>query len=334
MAIATPLPQISISPAPPLENFDEPFSPFPWTAGLLESDDSFRPKHLTPPPVHAKFVKSQSPLRPVAQGKGLERERFEALLKSSRERNAIGSKGLDLRKEVAIKAHKNKQGMSICIVLFVISFFWQWKDVLCSCRRSSRHHLLRQLPCPRPHPNRPPYSTTRSPRLGSYRHLRSLILSTAIRRVQVPCPTIGSLGLSRSISVFLAHPGKKPSLRSEPHSTSHLHQRPSRLSTKFLLASKVNLTLPLRLSLVETASRLSLRSSRPRQPQNVPRCPLGVYSFPSIRSVTPSLRPNQLPCPNRLLVSSCLPSRSPLSVCLILGGCRRRSRSPSRTFLL
>jgi hypothetical protein len=42
----------------------------------------------------------------------LERERFEELLKASRERNAaLGSKkALDLRKEIAIKVHKTKQG--------------------------------------------------------------------------------------------------------------------------------------------------------------------------------------------------------------------------------
>jgi len=43
--------------------------------------------------------------------KGLEPERFEALLQGARERNtAVGAKkAQDLRKEVAMKAHKNKQ---------------------------------------------------------------------------------------------------------------------------------------------------------------------------------------------------------------------------------
>ena len=47
-------------------------------------------------------------------GKGLERERFDALLKASRERNAaVGSKKqTDLRKEIALKVHRNKQGAS------------------------------------------------------------------------------------------------------------------------------------------------------------------------------------------------------------------------------
>ncbi|KAF9036421.1 hypothetical protein BDZ89DRAFT_460549 [Hymenopellis radicata] len=111
MAIAIPVPQISISPAPPQESLDEPFSPFPWATP--DADDSFRPKHLTPPPATAKFVRQLSPLRPAdapGKGKGLEPERFEALLKASRERNAmVGAKRTDLRKEVALKAHKSKQ---------------------------------------------------------------------------------------------------------------------------------------------------------------------------------------------------------------------------------
>lgn len=114
MAIALPVPQISISPAPPEESFDEPFSPFPWSP-VPDDVDSFRPKHLTPPLACTKFIKQQSPLRPDApkasQGKGLEPERFQALLKASRERNAatVGVKPTDLRKSVAIKAHRNKQ---------------------------------------------------------------------------------------------------------------------------------------------------------------------------------------------------------------------------------
>ncbi|KAF8922359.1 hypothetical protein CPB85DRAFT_1267158 [Mucidula mucida] len=113
MAIAIPIPQISISPAPPQESLDEPFSPFPWATP--DADDSFRPMHLTPPPATAKFVRQLSPLRPAdasgkVQGKGLEPERFEALLKASRERNAVVvAKRTDLRKEVALKAHKSKQ---------------------------------------------------------------------------------------------------------------------------------------------------------------------------------------------------------------------------------
>jgi hypothetical protein len=79
-------------------------------------DDEYRSVLLTPPPMHSPGRPSPlSPLRPadaLAKGQGLERERFEALLRASRERNtAIGGqrKAHDLRKEVALKAHKTKQ---------------------------------------------------------------------------------------------------------------------------------------------------------------------------------------------------------------------------------
>jgi hypothetical protein len=69
---------------------------------------------LTPPPTSTRF-RQLSPLRPsdaLVTGQGLERERFEALLKASKERNsAVGAKkGNDLRKEIALKAHGRKQG--------------------------------------------------------------------------------------------------------------------------------------------------------------------------------------------------------------------------------
>lgn len=110
------LPSISISFAPPEDPLVEPYSPFASVCSPVdESSDGFRPSHLTPPPTHLHFKKPLSPLRPIenipTSGKGLERERFEALLKASRERNAmVGAKKTnDLRKEIALKAHKNKQ---------------------------------------------------------------------------------------------------------------------------------------------------------------------------------------------------------------------------------
>ncbi|KAF9270415.1 hypothetical protein L218DRAFT_952550 [Marasmius fiardii PR-910] len=119
MVLASSLPLISISPAPPDEPIVEPFSPFPKVKVVVDDDDSFRPRHLTPPPSHTKFSTFlPSPLRSselddssAPAGKGLERERFEALLRASRERNGtMGSKkGNDLRKEIALKVHKNKQ---------------------------------------------------------------------------------------------------------------------------------------------------------------------------------------------------------------------------------
>jgi hypothetical protein len=91
----------------------EPCSPFSWSSSLVDDDDGFRPVHLTPPPSSTRF-KQLSPLRPSdspVTGQGLERERFEALLKASKERNtAVGAKkGTDLRKEIALKAHGKKQ---------------------------------------------------------------------------------------------------------------------------------------------------------------------------------------------------------------------------------
>ncbi|PCH33507.1 hypothetical protein WOLCODRAFT_135165 [Wolfiporia cocos MD-104 SS10] len=118
MPLAIPLiPEISISLASPEEPVPEPFSPFSPGFGAqkcapADGDDNWRATLLSPPPVLSP--RNLSPLRPTdspIKGQGLERERFEALLRASRERNvALGSKkALDLRKEIAIKAHKSKQ---------------------------------------------------------------------------------------------------------------------------------------------------------------------------------------------------------------------------------
>lgn len=109
------VPEISVSPAPEESHAPEPYSPFSWASSPVGDDeDGFRPVHLTPPPSSARFIKQLSPLRPSdspVTGQGLERERFEALLKASKERNsAVGAKkGTDLRKEIALKAHGKKQ---------------------------------------------------------------------------------------------------------------------------------------------------------------------------------------------------------------------------------
>lgn len=122
MPLAVPaIPEISISLASPEEPACEPFSPFtpgfspksPTICALKQDDDSFRPSLLSPPPTISP--RALSPLRPaefLAKGKGLQRERFEAMLKASKERNAaVGSrKEVDLRKEIALKQHKTKQG--------------------------------------------------------------------------------------------------------------------------------------------------------------------------------------------------------------------------------
>ncbi|KXN89842.1 hypothetical protein AN958_04846 [Leucoagaricus sp. SymC.cos] len=107
------IPAIHISPAPPQEHFPEPYSPFQNLSFPEQDKDAFRPTLLTPPPSHTAFAKHLSPLCPPdapLTNKGLERERFEALLKASRERNALvgAKKAVDLRKEIAHKAHRNK----------------------------------------------------------------------------------------------------------------------------------------------------------------------------------------------------------------------------------
>lgn len=119
--LSSPIPQISISLAPPEEIPVEPYSPFA-TAGAFtlpyDDDDAFRPVHLTPPPTHTSFRKPLSPLRrsstpteaPKPTGKGLDQARFAALLNSSKEKVTVKKDAVDLRKEVALKAHQNKQG--------------------------------------------------------------------------------------------------------------------------------------------------------------------------------------------------------------------------------
>ncbi|KAI0050678.1 hypothetical protein FA95DRAFT_548674 [Auriscalpium vulgare] len=113
--LISPVPQISISPAPPTESLPEPYSPFATQyPESVQHDDGYRPALLSPPPVISpRFHRQPSPLRPSddVAGKGLERERFEALLASSRERNSssTGKRAPDLRKEIALKTHKSKQ---------------------------------------------------------------------------------------------------------------------------------------------------------------------------------------------------------------------------------
>lgn len=111
----SPVPEIAISLASPEEPTPEPFSPFSQCSFLSDDQDSFRPVLLSPPPPAVVTPKQLSPLRPKdapVTGKGLERERFEAMLQATRERNAaLGSKKTtDLRKEIALKVHRTKQG--------------------------------------------------------------------------------------------------------------------------------------------------------------------------------------------------------------------------------
>jgi len=110
--IVAHIPHISISPAPPPEPVIEPYSPF-HTVAFAPDNDTFRPTHLTPPPTGPQrfSVNQPSPLRPVEsrENKGLDLSRFQALLRASKDRNSSSKKENDLRKEIALKAHKNKQ---------------------------------------------------------------------------------------------------------------------------------------------------------------------------------------------------------------------------------
>ncbi|TFK57388.1 hypothetical protein OE88DRAFT_1619071 [Heliocybe sulcata] len=110
----SPVPEIQISLASPEEPQEEPFSPFAALSPVIQDDDGYRPSLLSPPcTVAPKAPRLHSPLRPTEgpAGKGLDRDRFEALLRASRERNVVVSakKTTDLRKEIALKAHKTKQ---------------------------------------------------------------------------------------------------------------------------------------------------------------------------------------------------------------------------------
>lgn len=106
------LPKICVSLAPEEPSPADPYSPFTRTVGSKD-DDGFRLRHLTPPPISPKFMRPFSPLRPSESApKGLERDRFEVLLKASRERSSGGARQTqDLRKELALKATQNKQGV-------------------------------------------------------------------------------------------------------------------------------------------------------------------------------------------------------------------------------
>jgi hypothetical protein len=95
---------------------------------MIPKDDGFQHLGLAPSesPPSSKVFRQLSPLRPddaPVVGQGLERERFEALLRASRERNAaVGAKrAVDLRKEIALRAHQNKRAerraLFLCKVL-------------------------------------------------------------------------------------------------------------------------------------------------------------------------------------------------------------------------
>ncbi|KAF8528131.1 hypothetical protein BU17DRAFT_38540 [Hysterangium stoloniferum] len=115
---SSPVPSISISFAPNQIPPVEPKSPF--VVSLPAEPESPRPQHLLPPPtlspnqlLHTERYSRLSPLSPASSsgGKGMERARFEAMLKASKERSAMtgSKKAVDLRKELAVKAQMTKQ---------------------------------------------------------------------------------------------------------------------------------------------------------------------------------------------------------------------------------
>jgi len=119
MAFALSVPSISISPAPEDETPRiEPYSPFARVSFDTNEDDGFRARHLTPPPTTTKFKRPLTPPTRPTVNSGLNTQRFQALLKSTRERAGLAQKdSSDLRKEIAVKAHQNKQGSSLWVVL-------------------------------------------------------------------------------------------------------------------------------------------------------------------------------------------------------------------------
>ena len=109
------VPAIEISFAPLEESALEPTSPFaPFNKSFVVNDKmTYRPMHLSPPPTLAP-----SPLRSLfspTDSTGLEREQLQAMVVSQTQKERViptgTRRGPDLRKEVALKAHKSKQGV-------------------------------------------------------------------------------------------------------------------------------------------------------------------------------------------------------------------------------
>ena len=107
---ASPFNRIAFNPSSP--KLSSPLSP------SYNRDDQLRATHLLPPPLlspkqaeHQQHLKAATP----SGGSGLDQARFQALLQASRSPTGT-SKALDLRKEVAWKAHKSKQSQSCFLV--------------------------------------------------------------------------------------------------------------------------------------------------------------------------------------------------------------------------
>ncbi|KZS96086.1 hypothetical protein SISNIDRAFT_483485 [Sistotremastrum niveocremeum HHB9708] len=107
--VVSPLPSISISPATAEEALD-----VPKTCSPPSDEDSWETTvHLKVPPTRSPFsldrLPSASPNDSSIRGQGLERDRFNLLLKATKERISHSKKAVDLRKEVASKIHNSKQ---------------------------------------------------------------------------------------------------------------------------------------------------------------------------------------------------------------------------------
>jgi len=109
LSSTSPIPYISISPAPEEDPIVEPFSPFSALPVPPSDQNGFRPSYLTPPISITSFKHSYSPLHPVpAVGQGLENQKFQVLLAASKQTKVPGgsNQSVEFRKEIAMKAHK------------------------------------------------------------------------------------------------------------------------------------------------------------------------------------------------------------------------------------
>ena len=136
---ASPFDRITFSASSP--KLSSPLSP------SYSRDDQLRSTHLLPPPVLSpKQAEHQQHLKVTVAsgGAGLDQARFQALLQASRSPTGT-SKALDLRKEVAWKAHKSKQGQS-CSLMPQNLLSWALLSTLCT---QHRQPVLRPLTaCP------------------------------------------------------------------------------------------------------------------------------------------------------------------------------------------
>ena len=203
------IPSISISLAEdPVHSPFDSLPPSPPT-----EDDDYRSSYLSPPPIlSARFHRHPSPLRPAnATGEGLDSGRFEALLASTRERNACAKKGLDLRKELAMKAHKSKQSTPFSVfVSFLALSPSKWNVALYFCQRSMLLPPLRPPPFRKLLLNLRPSFIIPYPPRALIPHSRYSSLCNTPTQLDQPNTLLSSHGLSRYIIVNLRAPTCAP----------------------------------------------------------------------------------------------------------------------------